>query len=424
VVETAAKESRVIVRRRKFTPLALAKTMILGFLSDPRASDEKLAQMAVNCGVAVTTQAIEQRQTPVLADFLERLFRGAIQFVVGADQALAPLLKRFSSVIVIDSSTITLPDELEERFRGCGGSHGGGAAAMKLQTELDLRSGAVTHIEIEPGRSTDGATIRQQARHGTGALRISDLGYFSLSVFAAIAAAGESFLSRIQFGTGIRHEGQAVNVLQWLSKQRGPFIDTNVQLGVQDQLPCRLIAWRLPEEMVNRRRQKLRQTLKKKGHREPGAERLAWCDWTVLVTNVPLERLTPTEAAILYRARWQVELLFKRWKSQGLVAQLSGSTLARRMVCIWARLLAALIQHWLVTGTFGGDPRQSLHKACEAVRSFAGRLASSLGEPMQLERVLIDIRSTLATTCRRDKRSKPGTFELLNNHALFDFKLT
>lgn len=424
VVETAAKESRVIVRRRKFTPLSLAKTIILGFLSDPRASDEKLAQMAVNCGVTVTPQAIEQRQTPVLADFLERLFRGAIQFIVGTDQALSPLLERFSSVIVIDSSTITLPDELKERFRGCGGSHGGGTAAMKLQTELDLRSGAVTHIEIEAGRSTDGATIRQQARHGTGALRISDLGYFSLSVFAAIAAAGESFLSRIQFGTGIRHEGQAVNVLQWLSKQRGPFIDTNVQLGVEDRLPCRLIAWRLPEEMVNRRRQKLRQTLKKKGHREPGAERLAWCEWTVLVTNVPAELLTPTEAAILYRARWQVELLFKRWKSQGLVAQLSGSTLARQMVRIWARLLAVLIQHWLVTGTFGGDPRQSLHKACEAVRSFAGRLASSLGEPMQLERVLVDIRSTLATTCRRDKRSKPGTFELLNNHALFDFILT
>jgi hypothetical protein len=424
MVETAAKESGVILRVRKFTPLSLAKTMILGFLSNPNASDEKLAQMAVHCGVSVTTQAIEQRHTQALADFLEQLFRSAIQLIVGADQAVAPLLERFSRAIVIDSSTITLPDELKERFRGCGGSHGGGAAAMKLQTEIDLRSGAVTHIEIEAGRHTDGATIRQQVQHGAGALRISDLGYFSLSVFETLAAAGEYFLSRIQFGTSLRHEGRVINLLEWLPQQTGPFIDTVVQLGAQHHLSCRLIAWRMPAEIANCRRQKLRQSYKKKGHNEPSAERLAWCDWTVLVTNVPQERLTPTEAVVLYRARWQVELLFKRWKSQGLVAQLSGSTVARQMVRLWARLLAVLIQHWLTMGTYAGDPRQSLHKAYEAVRTFAARLAWAMHRPTELEGVLADIRATLATSCRRDKRSRPGTFELLNNPELLDFELT
>jgi hypothetical protein len=44
--------------------------------------------------------------------------------------------------------------------------------------------------------------------------------------------------------------------------------------------------------------------------REPSAERLAWCDWTILVTNVPVELMTPEEVVVLYRARWQVELLF------------------------------------------------------------------------------------------------------------------
>jgi IS4 transposase len=49
-------------------------------------------------------------------------------------------------------------------------------------------------------------------------------------------------------------------------------------------------------------------------------ERLAWCDWTILATNAPVEKLTPKEATVLYRTRWQGELLFKRWKSQGLAA--------------------------------------------------------------------------------------------------------
>jgi Transposase DDE domain len=305
IAETAAAESGVIQRTRKFTPLSLARTFVLGFLQTPKASDEKLAQLAVQCGAAVTPQAIEQRHTPRLVDFLERLFRGATKLIVGSDQALAPILERFTSVTVLDSSTITLPDEMQERFRGCGGSYGSGAAAMKLQTELDLRSGALAHVEIEPGRSADGTTSRQDVRHGKGSLRIADLGYFALAVFAAMTAAGEYFLSRLQFGTHVLlQSGMAVEVLKWLAKQPGPFVDVSVLLGQEQRLPCRLIAWRLPREQANRRRQKLRQeTMKKKG-REPSAERLAWCDWTILVTNVCGELLTPKEATVLYRARW------------------------------------------------------------------------------------------------------------------------
>ena len=424
IAQTAAQESGVIQRTRKFNPVSLARTFVLGFLQNPRASDEKLAQMAVQCGAAVTPQAIEQRHTPRLVDFLERLFRGATKLVVGSDQALAPILERFTSVTVIDSSTITLPDEMQEQFRGCGGSYGGGAAAMKLQTELDLRSGALAHVEIEPGRSPDSATSRQDVRRGKGSLRISDLGYFAAGVFAAMTAAGEYFLSRLQFRTQVLHDGLAVDVLAWLAKQAGLYVDVSVLLGKVQRLPSRLIAWRLPPEQANRRRQKLRQEMmNKKGH-EPSAERLAWCDWTILVTNVPEDLLTPKEAAVLYRARWQVELLFKRWKSQGLVAELSGSTVVRQMVRVWSRLVAAVVQHWLTVGSVWRDPTRSLHKVYEAVRAFIGRLAAALDCITELERLFTDMSQTFAKTCRRDKRSKAGTFELLNDVGLLDFGLT
>lgn len=419
----AAQDSGVIQRRRRFTALSLARTFVLGFLRDPRASDEKLAQMAAQCGAAVTPQAIERRHTLKLVDFLQKLFRGATKLVVGSDKALAPILERFRSVTVSDSSTITLPDEMQDAFRGCGGSYNSGAAALKLQTELDLRSGALEHVQIEPGRSPDGATSRQQVRRGPGSLRIADLGYFALPVFAAMAAAGEYFLSRLQFGTNVLHEGWAVDVLGWLAKQAGPFVDVSVLLGQEQRLPCRLIAWRLPREQANRRRQKLRQETMKKRGREPSAERLAWCDWTILVTNVPEGLLTAKEAAVLYRARWQVELLFKRWKSQGLVAELNGSTVVRQMVRVWSRLLAVVVQHWLTVGSVWGDATKSLHKVYEAVRDFAGRLAAALDCATDLERVLQEMSAMFTKTCRRDKRAKAGTFELLNDVELLDFCL-
>jgi len=423
--EEAADSSGVIARKRKFTALSLARTFVLGFLRNPEASDEELAQLAVQCGAAVTPQAIDQRHTPKLVKFLQELFCRATKVVVGSDKALAPILERFTSVIVLDSSTITLPDSMQEEFAGCGGSYGGGAAAMKLQTELDLRSGAVAHVEIEPGRSPDAATSRQDARRGAGSLRITDLGYFNLTVFADMNRAGEYFLSRLQFGTSVLlPNGDAVELLNWLAKQPGPFVDQATLVGKEQRLACRLIAWRVPEEQANRRRQKLRQEMMRRKGQEPSAERLAWCDWTILVTNVPVEMLSPEEALVLYRARWQVELLFKRWKSQDLVAVLRGSTAVRQMVRVWSRLLAALVQHWLVIASAWGDPTKSLSKVCEAIRPFVGRLAAGLGQLAELERVLADLCAAVAKTCRRNKRSKPGTFELLNDVSLLDFCLT
>jgi hypothetical protein len=327
-------------------------------------------------------------------------------------------------VTLLDSTVIGLPDGQRPRFPGCGGRCGFGRAALKLQTELDLRTGALTHVEVEPGRSADGATSRQHARRGPGALRITDLGYFSVAVFAALVRAEEHFLSRLQFGTGVcSPDGPAVAVLRWLARQAERLVDRPIRLGLGQQLPCRLIAWRVPPQLASRRRQRLRAEHRRKWGRAPTAERLAWCGWTILVTSVPGERLTAAEAVVLYRARWQVELLFKRWKSQGRVAALDGATEARQMVRVWARLLAAVVQHWLVVAAAWGDPTRSWAKAAEAARGFVGRFLAATAAPA-LAGVLEDLIRVVASTCRRDPRARPGTVELLNDSRRLDFGLT
>jgi hypothetical protein len=424
-VKQAAEASGVIIRQRKFSAMSLAKTFVLGFLAKPDASDEDLARMAVQVGADVTPQAVEQRYTPRLERFLQDLLDQALQQVVGSNKALAPILERFTSVVLQDSSTIVLPDDMKERYPGCGGSYGGGQAALKLQVEWDLRSGALAHVQIEAGRSPDGATTRQQTRRGQGVLRIADLGYFDLDVFAEMTQAGEYFLSRLQYTTGLLEpDGTPVELAAWLPQQTGKFIDQPMLMGKAKRLPCRVIAWRLPEEQAARRRHKLRQEYKNTYGKEPSAQRLALCDWTILVTNVPNELMSPEEAVILYRARWQIELLFKRWKSLGLVAILQGSTTVRQMVKLWARLLAVLVQHWLTVDTVWGDPTKSLLKVCRVIRAFVARLAAALNRPADLNQVLEDLRTAVAKTCQRNKRAKPGTFELLNDVRLLAYSLT
>lgn len=425
IAESVAEVAPIILRRRKFTAVTLAQTFVLGFLQNPQASDEQLAQVAAQCGVSVTPQAIEQRHMPQFVRYLEALFRRATTIVIGSNTALAPLLERFTRVTALDSSTITLPDSERERFPGCGGPSGSGQAAMKLQTELDLRSGAIEHIEIEAGKSPDAATTRQLAERPAGSLRITDLGYFNIAVFAALLRQQAYILSRLQFGTGVlSRAGETLDLLAWLAQQPTPLISAPILLGKKERLPCRLVAWRLPPEQANRRRQKLRQeTLSKRG-RAPCQERLAWCDWTMLITTVPDELLNEQEVIVLYRARWQVELLFKRWKSQGLVDVLSGSTDVRKMVRVWSRLIAVVIQHWLVVGCLWNDPRRSLTKACEVVRQFIPQIIANLGRRATLLRTLELLTEVVGRTCRRNRRSKPGTFDLLNDCQRLDFRLT
>lgn len=48
----------------------------------------------------------------------------------------------------------------------------------------------------------------------------------------------------------------------------------------------------------------------------------------------------------LYRARWQIERLFKRWKSLGKLDTSTSADPLRRTCERYAKLLAVLVAHW------------------------------------------------------------------------------
>src|SRR3954465_3127176 len=98
--------------RAKFTPSTLVQTLVYGWLAEPDATVEQLAQMAARRGVEGTAQAIDQRFTTATATLLYHVLTASIQQVVTADPVAIPILQRFTSVRVHDSTTIGLPDAL------------------------------------------------------------------------------------------------------------------------------------------------------------------------------------------------------------------------------------------------------------------------------------------------------------------------
>src|SRR5688500_1224070 len=95
--------------RATFTLRTLVQPLLVGGLAEPNATVEYLAQMAGRLAVDVSPQAIDQRFTPATATLLQQVLTASIQHVVSADPVAIPLLQRFTSVRVHDSTTISLP---------------------------------------------------------------------------------------------------------------------------------------------------------------------------------------------------------------------------------------------------------------------------------------------------------------------------
>lgn len=421
--ESAAKESGVIRRKRVFTASSLARTFILGLFENPNASAEELAAMAARCDAPVTKQAIEKRYTLPTVRFFELLFQRSTQLIVKSQESLAPILERFAGVIIADSSTISLPDSEADKYKGRGGSHGGGKAAVKVQTELNLKSGKLECVEVTPGCASDVACSGQHRAHRRGTLRITDLGYFSAAVFTRLALIGCYFLSRLHRTMYVAIDGiDQGNVIDYLIAQKQTLIDQWVVVGTKEKLDCRLIAWKVPAQMSERRRRKVRADYKNRGRGMPPAKALAACDWTMLVTNLPVEKLSVKEAVVLYRARWQIELLFKRWKSIGRAIAGSKRTDTVEMVRLWAKLCAMLIQHWLcVACCYGQRVPLSFFRVAKLTSKLSGQMAAALasGESTRsnaLEAIIAQFQVMTFKSARRDKRAKDfGAIELLQN---------
>jgi hypothetical protein len=137
-----------------------------------------------------------------------------------------------------------------------------------------------------------------------------------------------------------------------------------------------------------------------------------------LVTNAPPAVLAIREALVLARARWQIELLFKLWKSEGRLDEWRSADPARILCEVYAKLTAMVIQHWvLLTGCWDAADR-SLTQAAQAVRDHAVGLLLGLASRSGLIAVLAAIGRCLAAGCRIDRRrAKPNLCHLLTDPA-------
>ncbi len=415
--ERLARSSGFVQRTSKITGPAFVQGLTFGWLNNPHATLEELAQSMVNVGVAVSPQALDQRFTPQAATFFLGVLQDAVSRVVTSDPVAVPILQRFAGgVALLDATLVTLPDALAEVWRGCA-THlpHGGRAVIKLQVQINLLNGQLTGPIPEAGRASDLSSGLQQGALAPGTLRLADLGYFCLGRFAELTRQGVYWLSRLEYGVKLYDAaGTQWSLADFLRQHGTAEVDVPMEAGVKERLRCRLLAKPVPPEVAAKRRERLRKTAVRKGRRV-NPEHWELAAWTVYITNVPSAMLSLKEALVLGRCRWQIELLFKLWKNEGHIDE-SRSAKPWRMLCeVYAKLLGMVVQHWLLLVSCWSHADRSLVKASRAVRATALLLAKRLQLGYLVCATIENLQLWLAVGSRINKRRKdPPTFQLLS----------
>ncbi len=253
----------------------------------------------------------------------------------------------FSRVIIQDSTTITLNEKLRNDFRGTNRGGTAGKSQLKIDLLHDVKHDQMIDASLYDGNKPDqGLSTRAITFLKERDLLIRDLGYFSTSAFETIAKIGAYFLSRINANVNIylnRDDEEQLDLGKYLRKNHktSSVIDLPVFLGRNKQ-SCRLVIYRQSEEVTNKRLRVLHKNRRKQGE-TLSSNRKTLASFSIFVTNVSVELLPATVVGTVYRLRWEIELIFKQWKSQLKIHVLKGINPNRIETLIWSRLCTILL---------------------------------------------------------------------------------
>lgn len=330
---------------RKITPLRLVTAAIL-LITQPQIS---LTVLAVLLGLlsaqTVSKQAVDERLDAAAPRFLKEVLAAALGSCLQRSKAwLQKATWPFARILVQDSSTIKLNEKLAAVYPGGANQHGSTPGVLRLQAVFDLLSQRWLSFALSPYvRNDQKASPDLLPLVQKNDLVLRDLGYFAIPVLQRIVQCGALFLSRFYFRTAVFDlKGQPIDLLKLLRRKNR--LDQWVLLGAREKMRVRLVALPVSAVVANARRRKARAHLQNRC--QLSKEYLALQNWTLFVTNVAAEILSAQQVMALYGQRWQIEIIFKGWKSHFHLEAVSSSTTRQLLeLAIYGKLLFITLTH-------------------------------------------------------------------------------
>lgn len=226
-------------------------------------------------------------------------------------------LQEINRILIKDSTSFQIPETLKDIYPGSGGN--ASKAGLRIQFEYDILSGEINDLSINAFNDQD-ATNSKITVHllKEGDLIIRDLAYVGCTTLKILMDKLVKFICRATPGTNIYElvngEKQKINFKQlhlYMKKNKLTTIVKDIFYGMSNSIEMKLIIDFLPEDVVNKRLRKA-----KKEHKHTLTDEfIARAHFNLMLTNLSEQQIEIKKIYEVYRVRWQIELIFKIFKS-------------------------------------------------------------------------------------------------------------
>ena len=356
---------------------------------------EKCNYLSENYDVEMSKQSLDERYHTFSVKFMRACLERIWGIFTSGFEGIVGLQSKFTAVKVTDSTSFQLPAELASFYVSNGGATSG--ASVKIHQSYELLKGQIVDFHITDGKANDvnywlegGLKVFPQELH------LTDLGYYHLGHLGQIAQKGAYFISRYKTGTNLYVKDQAGKLVELdlaalVDGVSGCMELEEVYAGKEYKLPVRLTIQKLPEEIKAKRLKKLKkqaahQSKQKKGWQNSELRKIL-CGYNLFITNVSRGTLSAAQISLFYSLRWQIELLFKIWKSLLKIDKIGKMSIFRFECYLYGKLIALLITNQIqafLRDSFAHDPDIDLElsewKAVQFLKKNSYPYAKHLGK--------------------------------------------
>lgn len=352
-ITAIARQTGFIRRDTKIDAMIFLKMLFFDHLQDDQPSlQQHAAGIYDDANVKVSKQAIDKRFNANAVEFIKKLFENFLNQSLQRKPIASELVKLFAGIRIMDSTEFKLPGNLATEFPGY--SESGTAACAAIQFEYDAISRQIKYMTLENARVSDKTYADQRMDNiKAGELIIRDLGYYSVDSYEKIEKQEAFYISRLKSQVAIYEKTKkGYQPLSWpkiiklIKKCKEKCFDKTVYIGSQQKKKVRLMAWLLDEQA---QKQRLKKKQNKKG--SLSEQDKIWSQLNVFITNIAFEIITPQQAYDLYTIRWQIELIFKIWKSILKIDHVRKMKAERFKCYLYSKLLWVLLC-WDITSGF------------------------------------------------------------------------
>jgi Transposase DDE domain len=348
------KELSNIARKTKFIQRSTSLLQGKDFLEmmTTASIDPKSVSLEALCGklrdrnpeADLTPQSLMERiNQPEAVDFLKTVFQNSLKTSLENTLKRVPpiILASFNNVWIEDCSECVLNEHLAEAFKGSSGVTS--KSCVKLDLIYEIKKKNIFSVDLTDRRSPDQKLAQRHLEIvQKGDLWIRDLGFFDVSVFKTMVAIGAFFLSRLPACVYVyinKEDKDPVDIAEYINHNFPNHAVIDMQVFVTtEKFPVRLIAYRAPKELAEKRRREANKEAKKKGKQRSKASKNR-LDFSFFITNVPKEIWEAEVIGTVYTVRWQIELIFKSWKSQMQINYLKGINPDRIRCLLYGKLI-------------------------------------------------------------------------------------